>query len=112
VATNDDLGMARQLLDLINGSWVAQACYVTARLGLADLLAKGPLTAQELAAATGANAAALQRLLGALGSVDICRQRDDGSFEMTRLGALLRGDAGLDAAVGRGGVADLVESAS
>jgi orsellinic acid C2-O-methyltransferase len=92
VTLNDDLGMARQLLDLINGSWIAQACYVTARLGIADLLANGPRTAEDLAAATGANAPALRRLLGALGSVDICRQRDDGTFEMTRLGTLLRTD--------------------
>jgi ubiquinone/menaquinone biosynthesis C-methylase UbiE len=93
VNANDDLGLARQLLDLINGSWIAQACYVTARLGVADLLAKGPLTAEELAAATETNAPALRRLLGALGSVDICRLRDDGAFEMTPLGTLLRTDA-------------------
>jgi ubiquinone/menaquinone biosynthesis C-methylase UbiE len=89
---NDDMAAARQLLDLINGSWIAQACYVTARLGLADLLASGPRTAEELAAATGTDAPALRRLLSALGSVDICRQRDDGAFEMTRLGRLLRAD--------------------
>ena len=89
----DDATLARELLRLINGSWVAQACYVTARLGLADLLAAGPRTAQELAAATGTHAPALARLLGALGSVDLCRQRADGAFEMTRLGSLLRQDA-------------------
>lgn len=90
--SNDDTMAARQLLDLINSSWIAQACYVTARLGIADLLAAGPRTAEDLAAASGANAAALRRLLSALGSVDICRQCDDGSFEMTRLGAQLRAD--------------------
>jgi len=90
--SHDDTAAARQLLDLINASWVAQACYVTARLGIADLLASGPRTAEELAAATGANGPALRRLLSALGSVDICAQRDDGSFEMTGLGELLRTD--------------------
>jgi hypothetical protein len=89
---NDDTAMARQLLDLINGSWIAQACYVTARLGIPDLLAAGPRTAEDLAVAIGADAPALRRLLGALGSVDICRQRDDGAFEMTRMGALLGTD--------------------
>jgi SAM-dependent methyltransferase len=88
----DDAAAARELLNLINGSWVAQACYVTARLGIADLLATGARTAEELAAATGTNAAALRRLLSALGSVAICHQREDGAFEMTRLGALLRAD--------------------
>ena len=89
---NDETAAARRLLDLINGSWIAQACYVTARLGIADLLAAGPRTADELAALTATHAPALRRLLSALGSVDICRQRDDGSFEMTRMGALLGTD--------------------
>lgn len=84
---DDEAAAARQLLALINGSWVAQACYVTARLGIADLLAAGPRTAEDLAAATGTDAAALRRLLNALGSVDICRQNSDGRFEMTRLGS-------------------------
>ena len=90
--TKDDMAAARELLDLVNGSWVAQACYVAARLGIADLLAAGPRTAEELAAATGTHAPALRRLLGALGSVAVCQQHDDGSFEMTRLGRLLRAD--------------------
>jgi ubiquinone/menaquinone biosynthesis C-methylase UbiE len=92
VSVNDDAATARQLLDLINGSWVAQACYVTARLGIPELLAAGARTAEELASATGTNAAALRRLLSALGSVDVCHQREDGAFEMTRLGSLLRAD--------------------
>lgn len=92
MSTHDDLTAARELLALVNGSWVAQACYVTARLGIAELLADGPRTAEELAAATGTHAPSLSRLLSALGSVDICRQRDDGCFEMTRLGTLLRAD--------------------
>jgi hypothetical protein len=31
LSLNDDTAAARQLLELINGSWIAQACYVTAR---------------------------------------------------------------------------------
>jgi orsellinic acid C2-O-methyltransferase len=89
LSATDDTAAARHLLDLISSSWIAQACHVTARLGIADLLAAGPRTAEDLAAATGADAPALRRLLGALGSVDICRQRDDGAFEMTPMGALL-----------------------
>jgi orsellinic acid C2-O-methyltransferase len=92
VNDTDDVAAARQLLRLINGSWIAQACYVTARLGIADLLAAGPRTAEDLAAVTGTNAPALRRLLSALGSVDICQQREDGAFEMTHLGSLLRAD--------------------
>jgi orsellinic acid C2-O-methyltransferase len=92
LSTNDDMAAARELLDLVNGSWIAQACYVAARLGIADLLAAGPRTAEDLAAATGSHAPALRRLLGALGSVDICHQRADGAFEMTRIGRALQTD--------------------
>jgi orsellinic acid C2-O-methyltransferase len=90
--TNDDMTAARELLDLVNGSWIAQACYVAARLGIADLLAAGPRTAEDLAAATGSHAPALRRLLSALCSVAICQQREDGTFEMTRIGRALRTD--------------------
>jgi hypothetical protein len=38
------------------------------------------------------DASALRRLLSALGSVNIGHQNDDGPFEMTRLGSLLRSD--------------------
>ena len=91
--TPDDVALARQLLRLINSSWIAQACYVTARLGIADLLAHGPRSAEDLAAATATHAPSLKRLLAALGSVNVCRQRDDGRFEMTRFGQLLATDA-------------------
>ena len=90
--TPDEATLARDLLRLINGSWIAQACYVMARLGIPDLLAAGPRTAKDLAAATNTHAPSLHRLLNALGSVDLCRLRDDGAFEMTRLGSLLRSD--------------------
>ena len=87
-----DTQLSNHFLRLINGSWVAQACYVMARLGVPDLLASGPRSAEDLAAATGAHAPSLRRLLNALGSVDLCSQREDGTFELTRLGALLRTD--------------------
>lgn len=92
VSTPQDVARARELLKLINGSWIAQACYVTARLGIADLLAAGPRSAQDLASAAKVHAPALQRLLGALGSIDLCRQLEDGRFELTPLGSLLRAD--------------------
>lgn len=93
VDTSEDRAHARELLHLINGSWIAQACYVTARLGIADLLAAGPRSARDLAAATSVDAPALQRLLSALGSIAICRQLEDGRFELTALGSVLRSDA-------------------
>ena len=79
------------------GSWRTQALYVAARLNLADLLAGGPRTSEELAREAGgdgggAHAPSLRRLLRALTTLEIVRERDDGSFELLPLGALLRSD--------------------
>ena len=92
MSSSDDAQRASHLLRLINGSWITQACYVMARLGVPDLLASGPRSAEDLAAATSTHAPSLRRLLNALCSVDLCAQRDDGTFELTQLGALLRSD--------------------
>jgi orsellinic acid C2-O-methyltransferase len=88
----DDAQRAAELLRLVNGSWITQACYVMVRLGIPDLMASGPRSAEDLATATGAHAPSLARLLNALCSVDLCAQREDGTFELTELSALLRSD--------------------
>lgn len=88
----DNTELAGQFLRMVNSSWIAQACYVLARLRIPELLGTGPRSVEELAAASGAHAPSLRRLLTALGSVDICAQREDGTFELTPLGAHLRPD--------------------
>lgn len=95
--TSDDTPPGERALDSIErfqtmlmGSWRTQALYVSASLRLADHLAAGPMTSAELAAATGADPAALHRLLRALSTIEICRERDDGRFELTSFGALLQ----------------------
>jgi len=77
---------------LFNGYRVSQILYVAARLGIADLLADGPKTAGELAAATGANADALYRILRALASLDVFEEAADHRFALTPMAALLRQD--------------------
>ncbi len=47
------------ILDLLMGAWTAQAITAAADLGIADALAKGPLSAEELAAEINADADAL-----------------------------------------------------
>lgn len=88
----DNTQLAGQILRLINSSWITQACYVMARLGVADSMGAGSHSAEELAARCGAHAPSLRRLLNALCSVELCAQRDDGTFALTELGALLRSD--------------------
>lgn len=74
-------------------AWSAQAITAAADLGIADALAKGPLTADELAAAVDADAGAVARLLRALMGRGIFRQHRDGRYWLTPLADPLRRDA-------------------
>jgi O-methyltransferase domain/Dimerisation domain len=78
---------------LVNGYQVTQAIHVAAVLGLADLLADGPRSSDDLAAATNTHPGALYRLLRALASVGVFREEADHVFALTELGACLRADA-------------------
>src|SRR5207237_1180362 len=70
----------------------SRALSAAAELGLADHLAGGPQTLEDLAEAAGADAGALARLLRLLELAGIVRTRRDGRIALTRLGAPLRGD--------------------
>ncbi len=82
--------LAARLMGIINSSWMSQAVCVAARLGIADHLTKGPQRADALATKIGCHAPSLNRLLRALVSLDVCRQREDERYELTPMGALLR----------------------
>jgi hypothetical protein len=91
-STSEELGLnqVEKFVDLIASAAMSQAMFAAAELGIADSLAESPKTVDELAHANGCAAQSLRRLLRALASIDICRERDDGSFELTLAGALLR----------------------
>jgi hypothetical protein len=72
---------------------MSQALCVAAELGIPDLLAAGPRHSGELAQATGVHGPSLHRLMRALATLHICLEREDGSFELTDTGAVLRRDA-------------------
>jgi len=61
----------RDLAVLMGGFATTQMLYVAARLGLADHLARGPLTVAELAAESGCRAAPLSRVLRALSAFGV-----------------------------------------
>jgi hypothetical protein len=86
------------MMEMITNAWAAQAITAAADLGIADALANGPMTAQELAAAIDADADAVSRLLRALISRDVFRQRRDGRYDLTPLADTLRTDAEVSAA--------------
>lgn len=61
-ANFDDSG-ARRVQEVAMGYYSSQALYVAARLGIPDLIAEGPRTAEELAEAVSADADSLRRIL-------------------------------------------------
>jgi len=80
------------ILDLVVGFWSACAVATTARLGIADRLARGPRTAAELAAELGLDADALFRLLRAVSSLGVLSREGAARFGLTAVGELLRSD--------------------
>ncbi len=84
---------ASQLRSLLAGATVAQAIFVAAKLNVADLLAEGPRSAAELAAASGADPASLHRIMRALASIGVFACDPAGRFLLTPVAQLLRGDA-------------------
>ena len=80
-----------QMLQMLNAFLTVQALHVAAKLGIADRLAEGPLSADELANATGAQHSSLYRLLRMLTGPGVFREVD-GRFALTPLGDTLRSE--------------------
>jgi hypothetical protein len=78
---------------MIYGAWIAQGITAAADLGVADALAAGPLSIDELAARVEANPDALGRLLRALIGSGVFAQRDDGRYDLNPAADVLRSDA-------------------
>jgi hypothetical protein len=81
---------SQQLLEMIIGSWISRAVYVAAKLRIADLLADGPRSAEELATTAGVAPRPLYRLLRALAGVGAFAWEADGRFGLNPLAELLR----------------------
>ncbi|HEX3740075.1 MAG TPA: methyltransferase [Terriglobales bacterium] len=80
------------LFQMATAYWVSQAIYVAAKLGIADLLAKGPQSAAALAAATRSDGGSLFRVLRALASAGVLSQAGKDQFALSRLAEPLRSD--------------------
>jgi hypothetical protein len=79
--------------DLLMGACKAQAVYVAAHLGIADLLERnGPQTPNQLSATTSVQARPLYRLLRALASLGIFAEDEQGRFSLTPLAECLLSD--------------------
>ncbi|TFV57077.1 hydroxyneurosporene methyltransferase [Mycobacterium sp. PS03-16] len=86
------------MLEKILGAWVAQGITVAADLKVADALADGPLTIDELARRVGADPDALRRLMRALIGEGIFTRRRDGRYALNPLGESLRSDVPMSVA--------------
>jgi ubiquinone/menaquinone biosynthesis C-methylase UbiE len=77
---------------LICGYWKSQCLYVAAKLGIADLLANGPLSVGQLAERTGMHAPSLYRVLRALASLGVFSEERAKRFRLTPAAEILRSD--------------------
>ncbi|HZB30259.1 MAG TPA: methyltransferase [Streptosporangiaceae bacterium] len=80
------------VLRLLQGAWTTQALHVAAALGIADELADRAATSGELAAATGAHADSLHRLLRYLVTLGVLTGDDESGYRLADVGRLLRSD--------------------
>ena len=84
--------LAAQMYDMLNAHMLVQALHVAASLRIADLLADGSSTVDELAAASSSHPPSLYRLLRMLAGAGAFAEEAPGRFKLTPLGSILRSD--------------------
>jgi hypothetical protein len=82
----------QQIMRMVSGYWTSQVLYVTAKLGIADLLKQGPKTAEELASSTQTHPRSLYRLLSSSASLGLFAQDEQKRFSLTPLSDWLLSD--------------------
>ena len=89
--SNTEVPPHAQLVQMAMAHWVSRIVHLAAKLGLADYLADGPKSAEELAAPTATLAPSLYRLMRTLSSLGMVTEVGDGAvFGLTPLGEALR----------------------
>jgi DNA-binding MarR family transcriptional regulator len=91
-AGTDGLPPRAVVSQMATGYWTSQTVRAMAVLGLADHLATGSRTAEDLAEETGAHAPSLGRLLRALVALGLCEREAAGRVRLTPLGEAMRSD--------------------
>jgi hypothetical protein len=79
-----------EVIQMASAIWTARAVYAAARLGLADILSNGPLTADDIAEKCGVHARSAHRLLRALSSRGLFTEVEPKCYGLTKLGAALK----------------------
>jgi len=78
------------LLGMVHGYWNSQVVRAAADLRLADHLAAGPLTAEDVAGLESSDPHATYRLMRACAGLGLLAYDGDGRFSVTSMGALLK----------------------
>lgn len=86
----NELPPPAQLMNFIVGKWISKPIYVAAELGIADLLARGPISIEVLAQKSGSHAPSLYRMMRALASVGIFFETEGKRFELTPMAEYLK----------------------
>jgi hypothetical protein len=81
-----------ELIRLVNDYATSQALWLAATLRLSDLLAGGPKSVDDLAAATESDASTLYELMHGLANAGVFEEKPGRTFSATRLSELLRSD--------------------
>ena len=92
VSPNSPEPASSQMLKMLNAFLTVQALHVAAALGLADRLADGPRSADEVAGETNAEPISLYRLMRMLTGLGVLSEEADGQFALAPLGETLRSD--------------------
>jgi len=83
---------AERAYELINGFRASQLVRLAVTLRLPDLLADGPLSAQDLSNTAGVDASRLRRVMRGLTGLGVFEESEDGRFRNTEVGEMLRED--------------------
>ena len=79
-------GRPPALFQMATSYWISQVVYVTAELGVADVLKQGPKSCREIATETGADERSLYRLLRALCTIGLIRTAGTDQFALAARG--------------------------
>ncbi len=77
---------------LLHASWITRCLYVVVKLDIPDILAKGPRTAEELAAQADVNGSSLYRVMRCLAAMGMFDEDRAGRFSLTHVGESFRAD--------------------
>jgi hypothetical protein len=86
----NELPPPAQLMKFIVGKWISKPIYAAAELGIADILAEGTKSIEELAQITQSHSSSLYRMMRALASVGIFFETEGKRFELTPMAEYLK----------------------